>query len=320
MDKEQEQLQFLSFIGIFKESLKIILSCPKIFTKISLAFILPLSFISLLNVEISKHLINNSSTSNSQQLSPISSKLILFWVFEIVVGLIFSLLSISAVIYTVACIFTGKEVTFKKIMSVIPKVWKRLMITLISNFCILFAYILTVTFILIVCLTIIMFSSKPKDLQVVTTIFSIITGILVFVGLIYAAIFWQLSNVVSVMEEYCGFKAMKKSRQLIKGKIGTAIAIYLVLSICYVPIVILHRQLGQRDSNIGIGPTILYGILSIVLNLLIVLYIFVVHTVFYFVCKSYHHENINKSALADHLESFHGGYVPLIKGDVELSV
>lgn len=37
----------------------------------------------------------------------------------------------------------------------------------------------------------------------------------------------------------------------------------------------------------------------------------VVQTVIYLVCKSYHHENIDKSILADHLEVYLGEYVPL---------
>jgi len=36
-------------------------------------------------------------------------------------------------------------------------------------------------------------------------------------------------------------------------------------------------------------------------------------SVFYFVCKSYHHESIDKSSLSDHLEVYLGDYVPLNK-------
>ncbi|KAK4387356.1 hypothetical protein Sango_2342200 [Sesamum angolense] len=41
-------------------------------------------------------------------------------------------------------------------------------------------------------------------------------------------------------------------------------------------------------------------------------------TVIYFVCKSYHHENIDKSALSDHLEVYVGDYVPLKGKDIQL--
>ncbi|GAU34592.1 hypothetical protein TSUD_15070 [Trifolium subterraneum] len=34
--------------------------------------------------------------------------------------------------------------------------------------------------------------------------------------------------------------------------------------------------------------------------------------------QSYHHENIDKSALADHLEVYLGEYVPLTAKDVQL--
>jgi hypothetical protein len=38
----------------------------------------------------------------------------------------------------------------------------------------------------------------------------------------------------------------------------------------------------------------------------------------YFVCKSNHHEKIEKLALSDHLDVYHGEYVPLNSKDVQL--
>ena len=38
---------------------------------------------------------------------------------------IFSLLSTAAIFYTIGYIYTGREISFKKVMSVMPKVWKR---------------------------------------------------------------------------------------------------------------------------------------------------------------------------------------------------
>ncbi|KAL9229475.1 hypothetical protein vseg_004937 [Gypsophila vaccaria] len=123
------------------------------------------------------------------------------------------------------------------------------------------------------------------------------------------------------MEAHCGFKALKKSVQLIEGKVGTAIAISLSLLFCSVTINIpLLQTLVRNDSsNVEIGPIILYGIISFVLNPMIMLYTLVVNTVFYFVCKSYHQENIDKTSLVEHLDSYrHEGYVPLMDGGIEI--
>ncbi|KAK9678316.1 hypothetical protein RND81_11G203200 [Saponaria officinalis] len=321
MDKEQEKLEFLGIFGILKESFKIILSHPKIFTKINFAFILPLTFLVLVNNEISKFLPHNlsnnsSSTLNTQESSP--TKWALYWGFEVtyfmfIFVVIFDLLSISAVVYTAACIYSKKEITFKQVMTAIPKVWKRLITTLICNFCMTLMY----SIVIVICWVIItrgIFSSNPIGSAIATTILAILFLIII----IYITIFWQLANVISVMENTCGFKAMKKSRQLVKGKLGIAIAKMLVLGIFQTPIFILYQELIKSDINNKIGIKILCIILILLLNPLITLYGLVVQSVFYCVCKSYHHENIDKSTLTNHLESFLGDYVPLLTEAVEI--
>ena len=58
----------------------------------------------------------------------------------IVFTLIFSFISTSSVVYSIAYIYTGEEVNFKEVISVVPKVWKRLMVTFLSIFVAFFAY------------------------------------------------------------------------------------------------------------------------------------------------------------------------------------
>ncbi|KAK2661850.1 hypothetical protein Ddye_000424, partial [Dipteronia dyeriana] len=44
--------------------------------------------------------------------------------------LAFYLLSTAAIVYTMACLYTAKQTTYKKVMSVVPRVWrKRLLVT-----------------------------------------------------------------------------------------------------------------------------------------------------------------------------------------------
>ncbi|KAE8735090.1 hypothetical protein F3Y22_tig00000477pilonHSYRG00448 [Hibiscus syriacus] len=65
------------------------------------------------------------SPAKSQKLHDIiSSEVAFFWLFKaayITLYLIFSLLSTAAVVYTVACIYTARELTFGKVMSVVPR-------------------------------------------------------------------------------------------------------------------------------------------------------------------------------------------------------
>ena len=74
---------------------------------------------------------------------------------------------------------------------------------------------------------------------------------------------------------------------------------------------------GGRHG-IGAGARAGYGVVMWVLLVGVILLGLVVQTVVYFVCKSYHHESIDKSSLADHLEVYLGEYVPLKGRDVQL--
>ncbi|XP_011027399.1 PREDICTED: uncharacterized protein LOC105127717 isoform X2 [Populus euphratica] len=272
MEREQEEMQFLGVFGIYKEAYKIIFSWRKIFSQIALALILPLSFISLAHIEVSNVLsgkiINNqvellgteAGTKRYNKLSDhVSSELAYFWLFEaayLILSLIFSLLSSAAVVYTIASIYTNREVSFKKVMSVVPKVWKRLMVTFLSVSVAFFAYTVVAILVSSLVLIIAWFVFTGFHYLKVFYSFGIVLLVLYFMGFVYMIIVWQLASSVSVLEEACGFKAMTKSRALIK--------------------------------------------------------------VIYFVCKSNHHENIEKSALSDHLDVYHGEHVPLNSKDVQL--
>ncbi|KAK8716340.1 hypothetical protein V6N13_043653 [Hibiscus sabdariffa] len=111
---------------------------------------------------------------------------------------------------------------------------------------------------------------------------------------------------------------MKKSRALIKGKVGVAAAVFLLLVVSFIGIQVVF-EIGvlfywsmSVEMRIGI-PILCFSMLFNVM-----LFGLVAQTVIYLVCKSYHHENIDKSSLADHLEVYLGEYVPLKAKDVQL--
>ncbi|KAI9166133.1 hypothetical protein LWI28_026772 [Acer negundo] len=223
MDSELEQLQSLGFFGTIKESFKILFPWKKIFTYITLTLILPLSILYLVQIAIS---------------DLISSKLT------------FYLLSTAAIIYTIACIYTAKQTTYKKVISVVPIAWKKsLLVTYRCSVPIALIY-------KIVAIRILAFWAH----FIVNTVVGIVVGVWILIlyvmGIVYISVIWQLACVVSVLEDKYGLKPMIKSRELIKGKMG-------------------------------------------------------VRTIIYFVCKSYHTENIDKSSLSDHLEEYLGDYVKL---------
>lgn len=328
MDREQEELQFLGFFGIFKESFKIISSWRKIFTQITLSIIIPLSFIFLAHIQISELLFSRimhneyaldhtrEGTTRYEKLSDILASewtaFILFKAAYFTFFLILSLLSTSAVVYTIACIYTAKDITFRKVMSVVPKVWKRLMVTFLWNFAIVFAYNIVCLLFFLVWIVLI----GPSTIGLLVLL---ILLCLYFVGFVYISVVWHLASVVSVLEEVYGMQAMIKSKVLIQGKMGVCVAIFLVISSCFIAIELVFEKFVVLGRNsIPLGNRIGFGILSLFLLVLLILFGLVIQTVVYLVCKSYHHESIDKSALADHLEVYLGEYVPLKGKDVQL--
>ncbi|PSS17494.1 NAD(P)H-quinone oxidoreductase subunit 3 like [Actinidia chinensis var. chinensis] len=327
MDREQEEMQFLGLFGIYKESYKIIFSWRKIFSKITLALILPLSFIFLAHIEISELLFwkilhterqldrTPVGTRRYEKLSDVmSEERIDYWLFKIAYFtflLIFSLLSTSAVVYTIASIYTAREVTFRKVMSVVPKVWKRLMVTFLCTFATFFLYNLVAVLTLFMWVITIAYTS-------VGSVAFIIILILYAIGFVYLSIVWQLASVVTVLEETYGFRAMIKSKDLIKGKMWIAIIIFFKLNLSLLAIQILFESLVVRGWSISVLGRVGFGMLCLLLLFMLFLFGLVIQTVIYFVCKSYHHENIDKSTLSDHLDVYLGEYEPLKAKDVQL--
>ncbi|TYG72651.1 hypothetical protein ES288_D04G038700v1 [Gossypium darwinii] len=136
--------------------------------------------------------------------------------------------------------------------------------------------------------------------------------------LVYISMVWQLASVVSVLEDDYGIKAMKKSKALLKGKTGVAVAMFLVLVVCFIGIQVVFEIGVLFYWSMSVEMRIGIPILCFLMLFMVVLFGLVAQTVIYFVCKSYHHENIDKSCLADHLEVYLGEYVPLKAKDVQL--
>lgn len=326
MDREQEQMQFLGFFGIYKESYKLIIACRKIFSKITLSLILPLSFIYLLQMEVSSLLLRKimhttveldetQSPAKAQKLHDvISNETAYFWLVKaayLTLFLIFSLLSTSAVVYTIACKYTARELTFDKVMSVVPKVWKRLMVTFLCTFLTTFVYLVVAIFIMVIFVILLL------GTHAVNAVLAILL-VLYFVGLLYMTIIWHLASVISVLEDCYGFQAMIKGKNLIKGKLWIAIIIFLKLVISLAIIQAAFQRLVVHGSSLGMAMRVVYAIICLLLLSKFILFTLVIQTVIYFVCKSYHHENIDKSTLSDHLEEYLGEYEPLKAKDVQL--
>lgn len=322
-------MQFLGLFGIFKESFKIIHSWRKIFTQITLTLILPLTFIFLGHLEISNSLFQDikhtefekdftrPGTRTYNKLSDtLSSEWITFLLFQIAyftILLILSLLSTAAVVYTIASIYTGRDLTFKKVMCVVPKVWKRLMVTFLCMFAAFFVYNFIAVVVMVICMVIFPYNAFGMVLLYIVLIIYVM-------GFVYMTVIWQLASVVSVLESSYGLKAMKKSKDLIKGNRGVAISIFFLLNMSLILIKFLFEIFVVHGNSLHMEAwkRVGFGVLCFLLLLTFFLFGLVIQTILYLVCKSYHNENIDKGDLSNHLESYLGEYEPLSGKEVQL--
>ncbi|KAF5955165.1 hypothetical protein HYC85_008021 [Camellia sinensis] len=129
----------------------------------------------------------------------------------------------------------------------------------------------------------------------------VVIFILFLVVLVYITALWHLASVVSVLEPILGFATMEKSYELLKGR--TQIAVVLVfgyLAICGVN----NRVFGDvlvHGEGYGIFVRIMVGGFLVEVMVIVNLMGLIVQSVFFYVCKSYHHQGNDKSALYDHL-------------------
>ncbi|KAH6810289.1 hypothetical protein C2S51_024051 [Perilla frutescens var. frutescens] len=214
----EKLIHSLNFYGILVKSLTIILLWKKIFTQITIATIFPLSLLSLCHAQISELLFLNEGGSFKNSNISIWDHTLWFWLFKIVhvvFFLVLSLVSTSAVVYAVARAYTTREVcSFGEVMSVVPRVWKRLMATFAWSLVIVVVYNVAAFSLLFPWL-------GPGSMDGVFTARITISGpvLLVYmIGFVYTSMVWHLGSVVSVLEEdCCGVEAMIKSKALVRG-------------------------------------------------------------------------------------------------------
>ncbi|XP_030520059.2 uncharacterized protein LOC115733547 [Rhodamnia argentea] len=309
MDREQEERRSLGFFGVVKESIKIIFTWRKIFSQITPAFILPLGLIFLAHMEISAILLakihhdgrplghSEADTPRYNKLSDFATsntiELLLFTVIAFVLVGAFSLLSTSAVVCTTTCVYTSKSIAFGGVMRVLPKVWKRLLITNLWSFLAFSVYIVVATAIFY------LFALIPSPATVLGPSFHLPHLIPLRAG-VYQRHF-GLGRCDFSGRGHLWDPGHVQEQKPDQGETG-GFASHQPLVIDFVhgnPKSVL-RLCGPRT---WIGVPKVWGCNSLFLFLLnLLLFAPVVQTVIYFVCKSYHHENIDKSPLVDHLE------------------
>ncbi|KAG6641473.1 hypothetical protein I3843_09G075000 [Carya illinoinensis] len=310
MDLAPEQLQYLTIPDILGEAISIPKQSPKTFYLITLILIFPLSFAILAHSLFTHPLlvqIQNYSQTDPSQTRHEWTLLLLFQFFYLIFLFAFSLLSTAAVVFTVASLYTSKPVSFSSTMSAIPKVFKRLFVTFLWVTLLMMAYnFVFVGFLVLLIIAI--------DTQNVLLLFlsAVVIFLLFLVAHVYITALWHLASVVSVLETVHGFAAMKKSYELLKGKTFYAsVLVFIYLAICLVIGGVFSSVVVHGGYKYGVFVRIVVGGFLVGMLVIVNLVGLLVQSVFYYVCKSYHHQGIDKTALHDHLGGYLGEYVPL---------
>ncbi|KAI3897413.1 hypothetical protein MKX03_025431 [Papaver bracteatum] len=293
----------MGFFGTYKEAFRITFSRKKIFSQITLSVLLPLSIILLSSIQVA-YFIGYPINVNSRGIA--------HWVFELLYAiftLFFTLLSKSSVVYIVACFYASSDITFKRVIGVFPKVWGRLIVTFL--WCLLIWAIYTGVAIGLFLWFFLSINDEGQE-NIKALIFGICLFIPFMIGSVYMENVWSVAMVISVLEDDYGRKALGKSMKLIKGKVWVSSAVFLTLHFAMSGVILAFSLLVVYGDILSLERKLYVGIACSLLLMLLIHFTLVIQTIVYFVCKSYHKEDL--SNVAKHLDV---GYANLV-GDNEL--
>ncbi|CAF2229350.1 hypothetical protein YC2023_094729 [Brassica napus] len=280
MDLQPEELQFLTIPQLLQESISIKKRSPRTFYLITLSLIFPLSFAILAHSLFTQPILaklDSSDPPNSDRSRHDWTVLLTFQFSYLIFLFSFSLLSTAAVVFTVASLYTGKPVSFSSTITAMP--------------------------------------SPNVGLAIIA---GVIVSVLYFGVHVYFTALWHLGSVVSVLEPVYGLAAMRKAYELLKGKTRMAmVLVFVYLLLCAVIGGAFGGIVVHGGGKFGTLTRTLVGGLLVGLLVMVNLVGLLVQSVFYYVCKSYHHQTIDKTVLYDHLGGYLGEYVPL-KSNIQL--
>lgn len=321
MDLQPEQLQNLSLPSIFKESISIPKRSPQTFYRITLSLILPLSFAILAHSFFTHPILDQLRENPSASHASEWTKLLFYQFCYLVFLLAFSLLSTAAVVFTVASLYTSKQVSFSSIITAIPSILRRLFVTFIWVFVSMFVYNAVLSFFIV--LMLIAFESKNSVALFLVSVS--VLSVFFLVVHVYLSALWHLASVITVLEPIQGLAALKKSFELLKGKIRMAsvlvlgyLVIFAVVSSAFGKIVVDGGAHKDRGGGYSVFARIVIGGVLIGVLVVVILVGLLVQSLFYYVCKRYHNERIDKSALYSHLGGYLGEYYEPLKGNMQI--
>ncbi|KAG6527135.1 uncharacterized protein LOC122044376 [Zingiber officinale] len=309
MGLEPEELQAMSVMDVVREAVAIGHGARQTFALITLALVLPLS-IAVLAHSLFTHPILLQVQENDAPASQWLLLLLLYQFAYLLFLFTFSLLCTAAVVFTVASIYAAKPVSFASSLAAVRPIFSRLFRTFLWVALLMLLYNLAYAIAIF-----------PIAILLHGPLFLLLSAAVAFAFLavhVYISALWHLASVVSVLEPLCGLAAMAKSRDLLRGRgrmAATLVAGYLgacaVIGASFRALVVKG---AHEEGSLGVTSVparVLIGYALVTLQVVVNFIGLLVQSVFYYVCKSHHHQQIDKRALYDHLGGYLGEYVPL---------
>ncbi|KAK9152488.1 hypothetical protein Syun_010797 [Stephania yunnanensis] len=228
MDLAIEELQFLSVAGIVRESVRIPSQSHRIFGLITLTLITPLSLSILTHTLFTHPILRRLEASHSAaDLAALIGTQFLYLTFLF----LFSLLSTAAVVLSVASLYSSSKPpsSFSSLISsALPRAFPRLARTFLFVSLLMLLY--NLLFLALFFLLALAYDESYRSSTSIVAAF-VVMAMVYFALHVYISAWWHLGSVVSVLEPVCGWAAMRRSRELLRGKAGAAaamVSVYLV--------------------------------------------------------------------------------------------
>ncbi|TVU34803.1 hypothetical protein EJB05_16655, partial [Eragrostis curvula] len=329
MELASHDLASLGAAELVRVSASIPRAAPRTFALLTACLVFPLSFAVLAHSLFTHPILHRieSSGGGSDGVHSQSAqwlRLFAYQFFYLLVLFTFSLLSTAAAVFTVASLYAAKPASIASSLAALPPILPRLLRTFIWVSLLMLAYHLV--FALAVLLLIIVFipnatEASPPSLSF---ILFLIVVVFVFLGIhVYISALWHLASVVSVLEPLCGLAAMAKSKQLLQGRTGMASTLVVsYFAVCGITSLLFRAAVvkgrGEEGSfGLGLPGRLLVGAVLVCVLVCVNLLGLLVQSVFYYACKAFHNQQIDRTALYEHLGGYLGEYVPL-KSNIQM--
>ncbi|XP_074309684.1 uncharacterized protein LOC141644125 [Silene latifolia] len=204
-----------------------------------------------------------------------------------------SLLSKTAVVYSVDCTYSKKQFDASKFCVIAKKLWRRVVVTYLWA-CMMIVGVVTLFLVLLVALcNVIMIMGFSLDWILYP---GMVFGLVFSIVFANAIIVCNIAVVISVLEDAWGPQALLRSSVLIRGQTQVGLLMYLMSTIgmAFVQGLFEHRvktlSYGNGSSRVWEGP------LLVLMHSFVVLIDSMMTAVFYFSCRSFNLEEANGEA------------------------